>query len=211
MTAAILLQIVLFGIALSMDAFAVSVTDGLVYTDLTKRRAIWIAAIFGVMQALMPLVGFWLVYGVTYWVGVAAGDQAGRIAATVVTWIAFALLLFIGGKMMVEAILDMRKPAEEKTPKRFSAREVLLMGMATSIDALAVGVSLHAGLSTTATVWLHVAIIMLCTFALSLVGLFLGRAIDRLFRGKYEITCLIGGAILIALAVWIVVSHHLGM
>ena len=210
MTATILLQILLFGVALSMDAFAVSVTDGLVYSDLTRRRAVWIAAVFGVMQALMPLAGFWLVHGVTYLVGATAGATAGRIAATVVTWMAFALLLGIGGKMIVEAVCDLHKPAEAKTPKQFAVREVLVMGVATSIDALAVGVSLYAGISTAATVWLHAAIIMVCTFGLSMVGLFLGRAIDRLFRGKYEITCVIGGVILILLAVWIVLSHYLG-
>lgn len=210
MTAAILVQIVLFGIALSMDAFAVSVTDGLVYTDLNKKRMVFIAGVFGVMQALMPLAGFWLVYLVTYAVGETAGAEAGRVASLVVTWVAFALLLGIGGKMIIEAIRDVKRPKDEKKRRAFKVSEVLLAGVATSIDALAVGVSLEAGLSTIVTVWLHVSIILVCTFCLSLLGLLLGRKIDKLFKGKYEIACLVGGIILVLLAVWIVLSHYMG-
>ena len=208
MTFEILIQIILLGIALSMDAFAVSVTDGLIYQDINKKKALFIALVFGVMQGLMPLIGYWLVELVEFFVN-GAGGNAGNFMATVVTWTAFVLLMFIGIKMIVEAIIEMRKVEEEKALKKFSIKEVLFFGVATSIDAMAAGVTLHTGLSNNATVWLHVSIIIVITFAICLVGLFLGKSIVKLFKGKPEITSIIGGAILVLLAVWVVLSHHL--
>ena len=76
------------------------------------------------------------------------------------------------------------------------------------MDALAAGVALNAGLSNVYTVWLHVSIILVITFVISLIGLFLGKQIMRLLKGKYEIAGIIGGIILILLAVWVVVSHY---
>ena len=76
----------------------------------------------------------------------------------------------------------------------------------TAIDALAAGVTLHAGLSNTATVWLHVSIILIVTFIMSLIGLFLGKQILKLLKGRYEISGIIGGIILIILAIIIVVG-----
>lgn len=211
MTWQIILQIFLFGIALSMDAFAVAVTDGLTYTDINKKKSFFIAGMFGLMQALMPLLGYWLVEGISQAAGAASGNQAGKIMSTVVTWIAFALLIFIGGKMLIEAIIESKKPLEKRKIGKFSYREVLIMSLATAIDALAVGVSFHAGLSTNTTIWLHVVIIMVTTFIISLLGIFLGHFFDKLLKGKYTITGIIGGAILILLAVWVVLSHYLGI
>lgn len=207
----IIVQILLLGIALSMDAFAVSVTDGLTYVDINKKKSFFIAGVFGVMQALMPLVGFWLVEGIALLVGEQGGKDAGAIMSDVVSWVAFALLLLIGFKMLIEGIRDLKKPVEEKEPKKFSIKEVLYFGVATAIDALGTGVALHSGLSSTSTIWLHVSIIMVITFAISLVGLFLGKRIEKLLKGKYEITAIIGGCILIALSVWIILSHYLGI
>ena len=211
MTFEIITQIVLLGIALSMDAFAVSVTDGLTYTDINKKKSFFIAGTFGVMQALMPLTGFWLVELIEVIAGNVAGEKAGQIASLVVVWLAFALLLYLGVKMLVESIKEMKKTEEEKCERKFSIKEVLFYGFATAVDALAAGVALHAGLSTTTTVWLHVSIILCLTFAISLVGLFLGKQIMRLLKGKYEIAGIIGGIILILLAVWVVVSHYAGL
>ena len=206
-----ILQIVLIGVALSMDAFAVSVTQGLTYTDLNKKKGLFIALTYGICQAVFPLIGFFVVEGVTVLVGTTAGEQAGNIMAKIVTYISFALLLFIGGKMLIEAILDMKKPEEEKQIKKFSVREVLIMGVATAIDALAIGVTLHTGLSNTTTIWLHVSIIMCCTFIISLIGIILAHQIHKLLKGRYEITGIIGGSILIILAIWIIVSHYAGL
>ena len=207
----ILLEIVLLGIALSMDAFAVSVTDGLTYTDINKKKSFFIAGVFGVMQALMPLIGFWLVEIIARLVGETGGADAVKIMADIVSWVAFALLLFIGGKMLIEGIKDLKKAPEEKEGKKFSFKEVLYFGFATAIDALGTGVALHSDLSTTTTIWLHVSIIMVITFVISLIGLFLGKQIVKLLKGKFEITAIIGGCILIILAVWIILSHYLGI
>ena len=211
MTLKIIFQIILFGIALSMDAFAVSVTDGLTYSDINKKKGVFIAGVFGVMQALMPLIGYWLVELITILVDSEAGAQAGKIMSLIVTWIAFALLLFIGGKMLVEGILDLKKDEEGKEVKLFSYKEVLLFGVATSIDALATGVAFHAGISTNITIWLHVVIIMCITFVISFAGVVIAKQVQKLLKGRYEITAIIGGIILLSLAVWIVLSHYLGI
>ena len=211
MTWEILLQIIFLGIGLSADAFSVALTDGLTYSDINKKKSFFIAGVFGFMQALMPLIGFWLVEVVEIIVCESAGAEAGLIAAKVVVWLAFGLLLFIGGKMLIESIIEMRKPKEEKEPKKFSVKEVLVYGIATAIDALAAGVTMHAGLSTNVTVWLHVSIILVLTFSISLVGLFLGKQIMKLLKGRYEISGIIGGIILILLAVWVIVSHYTGL
>lgn len=211
MTAEIIIQVLLLGVALSMDAFAVSVTDGLVYTDINKKKSFFIAGVFGVMQALMPLIGFWIVEGITVLVGNTAGAQAGNIMAQVVTWIAFALLIFIGGKMLIEGIKDTKNPAEAREPKTFSIKEVLIMGVATSIDALATGVDMQASTSTTSTIWIHVTMIMCCTFIISLIGLFAGNKIDKILKGKFSICNIIGGIILIVLGIWVVLGHYLGI
>ena len=211
MTFEIIIQIVLLGIALSMDAFAVSVTDGLIYQDINKKKALFIALVFGVMQGLMPLIGYWLVELVEFIVNEGAGASAGNLMATVVTWTAFALLLFIGGKMIFEGIQSLRKPEEERKARLFSFKEVLFFGIATSIDALGSGVALHSGLSNNVTIFVHVSIIICITFVISFIGVILGGKIEKLFKGKVEITSIIGGCILLLLAVWIVLSHYLSL
>lgn len=211
MTAEIIIQIVLLGIGLSMDAFSVALVDGLTMRDITKGRSFFIAATFGVMQALMPLAGFWLVEAVETIAGGVAGAQAGEITATVVCWVAFALLLFVGGKMLIESIIELRKPQEEKEERFFSYKNVLLYGFLTAIDALAAGITMHTGMSDTTTVWFHVSIILVLTFVISLIGLFLGKQIMRLLRGRYEISGIIGGVILILLGVWVILSHYFGI
>lgn len=211
MTFEILIQIFLLGIGLSADAFSVALTDGLTYSDINKKKSFFIAGVFGFMQALMPLIGFWLVELVEFIASDAAGEKAGQITALIVVWLAFGLLLFIGGKMLIESIIELRKPKEEKDPKKFSFKEVILYGFATAIDALAAGITMHTGLSDGKTVWLHVSIILVLTFSISLVGLFLGKQIMKLLKGKYEISGIIGGCILILLAVWVVVSHYTGL
>ena len=211
MTFEIIAKIILFGIALAMDAFAVSITDGLIYKDINKKKIFFIASTFGLMQGIMPCIGYFFIEIISLIVGSNNSADAAELFATVVTWVSFALLLLIGIKMLIEGIAEIRKPQEEKKDKLFSVKEVLIMGVATAIDALAVGVSLHAGLSNNLTIWVHISIICVITFALSLVGLFLGKQILKLFKGKTEISVIIGGCILILLAVWVILSHYLGI
>ena len=211
MTFEILIQIIFLGIGLSMDAFSVALVDGLTMKDITKKRSFYIAFAFGFMQALMPLIGFWLVEIVEIIAGDIAGEQAGIIAGKIVVWLAFVLLLIVGGKMLIESIIDLKKPQEEKKEKFFSYKEVFIYSILTAIDALAAGVTMHTGLSTTSTVWLHVSIIFASTFGISLIGLFLGKQVMKLLKGRYEISGIIGGIILILLAVWVILSHYLGI
>ncbi len=211
MTFEILIQIILAGVGVSADAFSVALTDGLVYSDINKKKSLFIALTFGIMQAIMPLIGFWLIELVEVVAGETIGSQAGNVVSKIVVWLAFASLLFIGGKMLIESIVELKKPKDDQNKRLFSIKEVLLMGVATSIDALAVGIALHADLSTTVTIWLHVSIILVLTFSFSLIGLLLGKQILKLLRGKTEISGVIGGIILILLGVWIVLSHYLGL
>lgn len=208
MTAEIILLVIYLGIALAMDAFAVSITDGLIYKDINKKKALFIATTFGLMQAIMPLIGYWLVEAIEKAVG---NTKSTSIMSLVVTWIAFALLVFIGAKMLIEGIKELKKPLEEKEAKLFSIKEVLFMGVATAIDALAAGVALHSNMSNNYTIWLHISIILSITFILSFIGVILGKQIVKLFKGKYEVTQIIGGCILLTLAVWVVVSHYFGI
>src|SRR5574344_1904851 len=198
MTFEIIIQIILLGVALSMDAFAVSICDGLIYTDLNKKKGLFISSCFGLFQGVMPLIGFFI------------ANLFYDYIKDAIPWIAFGLLLIIGGKMVVEGILSIRKTEDEKEAKKFSYKEVLIQGVATSIDALAVGVTLLS-YSTTQTVWLHAGIITIITFLFCIVGLLLGKMIYKLLKGKYEIANIIGGCSLILLGVWIVLSHYLGI
>ena len=211
MTFEILIQIVLLGIGLSMDAFSVALVDGLTMKGINKKRTFFIAGSFGVMQAVMPLIGFWLVEIVERIAGDIAGEKAGHIASVTVVWIAFVLLLIVGGKMLIESIIDLRKPQEEKEEKVFSYKNIMLYSVLTAIDALAAGITFHTGLSTSSTVWLHVSIVLVLTFSISLMGLLLGKQIMKLLKGRYEISGVIGGVILILLAVWVILSHYFGV
>lgn len=211
MTFEILIQIVFLGFGLSMDAFSVALVDAFTMSNLNKKRMFFIATCFGVMQALMPLAGFWIVELVERIAGEYSGAQAGAIVATIVVWLAFSLLLIVGGKMLIESIISLKKPAEEKVEKLFSIKNVLLYSVLTAIDALAAGVTMHTGLSTITTVWIHVSIILVITFVLSLIGLLLGKQIMKFLKGKYEISGVVGGIILILLAVWVILSHYLGI
>lgn len=211
MTFEIIIQIILFGVALAMDAFAVSITDGLIYSDINKKKIFFIAATFGIMQALMPVIGYYAVELISLAVGSSGSNDAIRVFGIVITWASFGLLLFIGAKMLIEGIIEVRKPEEQKEKKLFSVKEVLIMGIATAIDAMAVGISLHSGLSNNLAIWLHIAIIGVITFGICLIGLFLGKQILKLLKGKTEISVIIGGCILVLLAVWVVLSHYLGI
>ena len=210
MTLLIIAQILLLALALSADAFAVSVTNGLTIKKINKKRIIFIALTYGLFQGLMPLIGYWLVELIGVLVGEDKSATAGHIMSTIVTWVAFALLIIIGTNMIIEGVKEMKKEEEEKTPKEFKIKDIIYFGVATSIDALGSGVALHAGLSNNITIWLHISIIIVITFIISLLGVTLGKQIEKLFKGKYEITAIIGGVILLLLEAYIVTSHYLG-
>lgn len=181
-----LLTIIIIGLALAMDAFAVSVATGAGYRQLKIRHAIRMALFFGGFQAMMPLVG-WLA-GMTFREKIRACDH----------WVAFGILLVIGARMIYESF-KIDRAANPANPANLAV--LLTLAVATSIDALAVGITLSL---ITDSVAAAVIIIGLITFTLSWLGCFIGKRIGHLFENKIEI---IGGCILIAIGIKILVEH----
>ena len=183
-----MIELLLIALGLSMDAFAVSVGKGLSVQKIRPRHSLSVGVWFGGFQALMPLIGYFL--GVSFASMVESFDH----------WIAFILLGIIGFNMIREA---MSNDECEATHSDFSARSMLMMAVATSIDALAVGVSfafLHID------IWSAAAIIGVTTFILSVVGLRIGNIFGCRYKSKAEFA---GGAILVIMGVKIVVEHTL--
>ena len=201
LTWVLVLQVILIAISLAMDAFAVSITDGLCYHNLNKRRGITIPLTFGIFQAVMPLIGYFIAFGL----GKAFSDTFDAFDH----WIAFALLVIIGGKMIFDAIKELRSKEEEITPKKYSLPEVLLQGVATSIDALFVGVTFAAtdgfGNSIPNTL-VSVAMIGVITFLISLAGLLIGVKVGKALKKKAGISEIIGGVVLILIGIKIALS-----
>jgi len=181
------LGVVLFiAVGLSMDAFAVSVVTGSVYRDLKVRHALRMALFFGGFQAAMPIVGF------------LAGMSLKRYIEAYDHWIAFGLLVAVGGKMIYEA-LKIESAGKDLDPSNLLV--LLALAVATSIDALAIGISLSL---LTASIVASAVIIGLVTFVLSYVGIEIGKRFGHFFESKIEI---LGGLILIAIGLKILIQH----
>ena len=185
-----LLEIFLIGIGLSMDAFAVAICKGLAMPDKVDRKgALLIALYFGVFQAVMPALG-WLL-----------GSQFARYVARMAPWIAFVLLAWIGGSMIRESLSKEEK--EEAEMGAVSHKELLVLAVATSIDALAVGVTFSM-LELAVSIGVAVALIGCTTFVISLGGVYVGNVFGARYKGKAEF---VGGAILILIGVKILLEH----
>lgn len=172
-----------------MDAFAVAVTSGFILKKMKFYHAFKIALFFGGFQAIMPVLG-WLA-GLTVKDYIQAFDH----------WIAFGLLLFIGGKMIYESFKIKEEEEKECDPTRFG--NLLLLAIATSIDALAVGIT-FAFLKI--SILSPVIIIGCVTFILSLTGVYVGNRVGHFFENKLE---LFGGLVLIGIGVKILIEHLL--
>lgn len=177
-------EIILLGIGLSMDAFAVAVCKGLSSEKFSIKNALIVGAWFGIFQALMPLVGYLL--------GTLIVDYIKEIDH----WIAFALLGFIGGKMIYEAI-----KGEEKRDASVAFWTMLPLAIGTSIDAMAAGITLALG---SANIYIAIAVIGVITFILSAVGVKIGNIFGAKFQKKAEI---FGGIMLISLGLKILIEH----
>ncbi|MDE6764535.1 MAG: manganese efflux pump MntP family protein [Oscillospiraceae bacterium] len=182
------LELFLIAVGLSADAFSVSVCKGLNMRKLNLKHAYVIALFFGVFQAVMPLLGYLLGTGFSEYI-----EKYDH-------WIAFVLLAFIGGKMAIEAIREKDGEAEEKTDT-LSIGELTILAVATSIDALAVGIT-FAFLKV--NILPSVLLIGVTTFALSLGGVLLGNRFGAKYKSKAEIA---GGVILILIGLKILLEH----
>lgn len=178
-------ELMLLAVGLSMDAFAVAICKGLAMDKVTLQRAAVVGLWFGGFQGLMPLLG-WLL-----------GSRFAAYITAVDHWIAFALLVLLGINMIREA----RCPDEDDTNASLAFRVMLPMAVATSIDALAVGVS-FAFLSV--NIGAAVSFIGVITFALSMVGVKVGSLFGAKYKSKAELA---GGIILILMGLKILLEH----
>lgn len=185
-----IVELLLIAVGLSMDAFAVSVCKGLgMKTGINLKQTFLIALFFGGFQALMPFIG-WLV-----------GSQFEKYITAYDHWIAFVLLCFIGGKMLYECIFKKGEDAAE-SESALDIKELFVLAIATSIDALAVGVTF--ALLPDVNIGTSVLLIGLTTFLLSGIGVFIGNRFGSRFEKKAEIA---GGVILILIGLKILLEH----
>lgn len=182
-------NLLVVSVGVSADAFAVSLSQGVRVKTRIYRDALIVALTFGLFQAAMPLVGYLL------------GAQFSFLIAPVDHWIAFGLLALIGGKMLWEAF---RAHPDDVPTGRIRPRELLLLGIATSIDALAVGIS-FAFLDV--DIAPAVVLIGVITFAVSFAGVALGHRVGTRFQKPAEIG---GGLVLIGIGTKILLEHLLG-
>ncbi|HAQ18736.1 MAG TPA: hypothetical protein DCR40_05795 [Prolixibacteraceae bacterium] len=183
-----ILTVTFLAIGLSFDSFAVSVCSGLNLPNIRFFQAAKIAVFLALFQALMPLIGWML------------GNSMKTLIEPVDHWIAFGLLSLIGGKMIIESFIN-SESREIKNPLHF--RVILLLSLATSIDALAVGFSFATLIEK---FLLPVAIIGLVTFIASMLGILLGKKTGPTFNRYAEI---LGGLILIMIGSKILIEHLL--
>lgn len=181
------LELFIIAVGLSMDAFAVAVCKGLSLKKVSIKACVTAGLYFGILQALMPLIGF------------TVGSCFAESIKAIDHWIAFILLSFIGGNMVRGSFKkEDCRPAQEVG---LEFREMLLLAIATSIDALAVGVS-FAFLSV--DIVPAVSFIGIITFTLSAAGVLIGNMFGMRFKSKAE---LVGGMILIVMGVKILLEH----
>ncbi len=182
-----IIELILVAVGLSMDAFAVSICKGLALPRSRMKEALTVGLYFGVSQAVMPFIGYF------------AGLQFASFIEDYDHWIAFALLAFIGGKMVLES----RKEDCETESGAISPAKMFPLAIATSIDALAVGVSL-AFLPETIGIGPSVALIGCITLSISVVGVKIGKLVGAKLQKGAEMA---GGFVLVAIGLKILIEH----
>ena len=183
------IELFLIGVGLSMDAFAVSVCKGLGMKRVNYRHALVIALFFGGFQGLMPVIGW------------ALGSQFARFVTPVDHWIAFGLLALIGGKMLWDAFHNQDEDAQTPDCERLDLKELFMLAIATSIDALAVGIT-FAFLEV--SIVFAAVVIALVTFVLSWVGV----AVGNRFGVRYQKpSTIVGGVVLILIGLKTLLEH----
>lgn len=190
-----ILDIFFIGVGLSMDAFAVAICKGLAMRKVNKKQMFVIALFFGGFQALMTFIGW--ILGSTFAKKIVEYDH----------WIAFFLLLYIGGKMVCDAIREWKEVdvIEEMDPP-LDIKELVLLAIATSIDALACGVTFS--FIKDFNIYRAISIIGVTTFVISLGGVYVGNIFGDRFKAKAQ---LVGGTILIIIGTKILLEHTMGL
>ncbi len=183
-----IIELLLIAVGLSADAFAVAVCRGLGMRKLNYRHAFIIAAFFGFFQGLMPVIGYFL--GVKFESYITNYDH----------WVAFVLLGFIGGKMIIEA-LKCDGEVEEKKTEVLNIKDLFVMAIATSIDALAVGIVFAL---SSVNIFSSAGIIAITTFILSLLGVAIGNKFGAKYKKWAELA---GGIILVLIGLKILLEH----
>ena len=197
----LILNSLLLGVGLAMDAFSVSIANGIIEPHMKKGRMLKIAGVYAIFQMAMPLIG---------WLLVTTVAEIFTSFSALIPWIALILLLFIGGKMVIEGIRDRKKgkdPEENKAePAKLTLGALMLQGVATSIDALSVGftISDYSVLQAFASA----SIIGVVTLVICLIGLLFGKKIGNKVS---SIATIIGGVILILIGIEIFVTGVFGL
>jgi manganese efflux pump family protein len=197
-TAVEIITLIFLGLGLSMDTLAVSITIGICKADIRPRHVLKTAAFFAFFQTLMPGLGY------------LAGSRVADLIKPFDHWVSFGLLAIIGGKMIYETLHEEAAPeagdADEATCRRedpTASRRLAVLALATSIDALAAGISLAFDKTPVVTA---LVVIGLITLMVAAAGASLGRRLGVLFQRR---ACLVGGAVLILIGVKIVADHLL--
>lgn len=183
-----IIELFFIAIGLSMDAFAVSICKGLNMNKWNKKHGAVIGLFFGGFQALMPLIGYFL------------GIGFQKYITNIDHWIAFGLLAFIGGQMIHETFR--KEEVLEETDDVLNIRQLFLLAIATSIDALIIGITF--ALLPGTNIWISVALIGCTTFVLSMVGVGIGFRFGNKYEKKAQFA---GGVILILLGIKILFEH----
>lgn len=180
-----LLELLLLAVGLSMDAFAVSVCKGLSLNRIKVKHALTAGLYFGGFQAAMPLIGYF------------AGQYFEKFITDIDHWVVFILLALIGGNMIKEAF-----GKDEEVDANFGVKSMLPLAVATSIDAMAVGITF--ALLPDVNVYAAVSFIGVITFAISAVGIYIGNIFGMKYKARAEI---VGGVVLIAIGLKICLEH----
>ena len=186
-----LTDILFIGVGLSMDAFAVSICKGLKMKVIDIKQCLLIATFFGGFQAIMPTIGYLLSSNFVKYINAYSH------------WVAFVLLLVIGANMIRESV----GTEEEQCGPVVGIKELFGLAIATSIDALAVGITFGTmGDKLQLPIWSAVILIGITTFIISVVGVFIGNVFGSKYKTKAEI---VGGVILIIISIKVVLEHYL--
>lgn len=180
-------ELILISVSLAMDCFAVSISTGCTQKQLPFRNTLLLAFCFGFFQAGMPLIG---------WFG---GSFVVEYMSHIDHWIAFGILAFIGGKMLLDGIRGDSSASSDVT----KVGTIFILSIATSIDALAVGFGFS--LLQNVRIWLAVSFIGVASLLLSLGGFYLGKYLGRYIKPRYA--QLLGGAVLLSIGVKILIEH----